>query len=84
MEKSWRKSAPKGSPRPVFNFDKRTQNSYCIQEILLRIGYFERDYQKAIKNPVSFNGKDLKNKKSLELVTSGSSGYKSSSEKFLY
>ena len=32
MEKSWRKSAPKGSPRTVFNFDKRTQNSYCIQE----------------------------------------------------
>ena len=63
MEKSWRKSAPKGSPRPVFNFDKRTQNSYCIQEILLRIGYFERDYQKAIKNPVSFNGKDCEKQK---------------------
>ena len=28
--------------------------------------------------------KIVKNKKSLELVTSGSSGYKSSSEKFLY
>ena len=50
------------------------------------------DHQKALKkltlffllNPVPFNKQNYQNNRSLELVTSRSSGYKTSSEKFLY
>ena len=62
-----------------------------MQEILLKIRNSKEDYQKALKkfnfffllNPVPFNGQDYEKQKGLELVTSHSSGYKTSSEKFL-
>ena len=46
MEKSCRKYAPKASPRPLFYFG----NCHCMQEILSKTRYFERDYQKPLKN----------------------------------
>ena len=48
MEKSYRKYAPKASPRP-FSFSSITQNSHCMQEILLKIRYFERGLSKSLK-----------------------------------
>ena len=62
-----------------------------MQEILLKIRYFERELSKSLKKanfvfsfePSLFD-KIIKNKRGLELVTSRSSGYKISSEKFLY
>ena len=61
-----------------------------MQEILLKIGYLERNYQKALKifniyvfrTQSIFMNKIMKNKRGLELVISPSSGYKKSSEKF--
>ena len=58
----------------------------------LEIRYFERRLSKVLwkvklfflLNPVPFNGKVIKNKSGLELVTSRSSGYETSSQKFLY
>ena len=52
----------------------------------------EEDYQKALKKLTIYffqtqsllMDKVIKNKRGLELVTSRSSGYKTSSEKFLY
>ena len=63
-----------------------------MKKVLLKIRYFEIDYQKALKkltlfflsNPVAFNGQDYEKQRGLELVTSVSSGYKTSSQKFLY
>ena len=49
MEKSFRKCAPKASPRPLFNFGKQTQNSHCMQEIPLKIRYFERGLSNSLK-----------------------------------
>ena len=40
MEHSCRKCAPKASPKPLFNFWELTQNSHCMQEILLEILLF--------------------------------------------
>ena len=51
MEKSSRKCAPKASPRPLFFL---TENSHCMQEILLKIRYFERGLSKTFKK-VNFN-----------------------------
>ena len=58
----------------------------------LKIRYFERELSKSLKkvkfiflpNPVPLMDKVTKNKRVLELVTSHSSGHKTSSEKFLY
>ena len=63
-----------------------------MKKVLLKIRYFEIDYQKPLKkltlfflsNPVAFNGQDHEKQRGLELVTSVSSGYKTSSQKFLY
>ena len=62
-----------------------------MPEIILKARYFERDYQKALKKvtfflPAQFLSIDkiIKNKRGLELVISGYSGYETSSEKFLY
>ena len=38
--------APKASPRPLFN-PNITQNSHCMQEILFKIRYFERELSKS-------------------------------------
>ena len=63
MEKSCRKCATKASPKPLFYF-RLTQNINCMQKILLKIRYYGRGYQKALKkltlvflaNPVPFSG----------------------------
>ena len=41
MEKSCRKYAPKAVPAPILIL-ANTQNSHCMQEILLTIKYFKR------------------------------------------
>ena len=63
--------------------------SHCMQEIFLKIRYFERGLSKSLKKVnfiFSFElmGKIIKSKRGLELVTSCSSGYKIGLEKFLY
>ena len=68
IEKSCRKCAAKASPRPL---KRRLSKS-------LKKGNF------IFSNPVPFNGQNDQNKRGLELVTSPYSGYKTSSEKFLY
>ena len=59
-----------------------------MQEILLNVKCFERALSKALfflSNQVSFNGQSYQKQKGPdELVTSCSSGHKTSSEKFLY
>ena len=63
-----------------------------MQEIPLKIRYFKRGLSKGYKKPTLFffqiqsllMDQAIKNKRTLELVTSHSSGYKTSSEKFLY
>ena len=68
-----------------------------MQEILLKVRYFERGLSKALKkvafffpNPVPFNSKNYQKQKGpgtselLGIGTSGYSSYKKSSEKFLY
>ena len=45
IEKSCRKSALKASPRPL---NLKTQKSHCMQEILLKIKYFERGISKSL------------------------------------
>ena len=63
MEKSGRKCATKASFKPLFYFGI-TQNNPCIQEIILKIRYCGRGYQKALKrltlfflmSPVPFSG----------------------------
>ena len=70
-----------------------SKNSHCMQEILLKIRHFERELSRGLKkvNFILFFctqslliDKVIKNKTSLELVTSHTSDYKLSSEKFLY
>ena len=61
-----------------------------MQEILLKVRYFERGLSKTLKKCDFFRTQSLsvdkifKNIKALELATSRSSGYETSSEKFLY
>ena len=71
----------------------KTQNGHYMQEILLKIRYFEIALSKALKEvnfvfssePSPFLiHKNIKNKRGLELVTSYSSGYETSSKEFLY
>ena len=47
MKKSCRKYARKASPRPLFNLSNNP-NSHCMQEILLKIRYFERGFSKSL------------------------------------
>ena len=60
-----------------------------MQEILWKKDILKEDYQKAFRltsfflsNPVSLNGKIIKNKRGLELVISSSSDYETSLEKY--
>ena len=63
-----------------------------MQEIILKIRYFERGLSNSLKKGNYFffrtqpllMDKVIKKKRDLELVTSRSSGYKTSLEKFLY
>ena len=68
MEKSCRKFEPKASSRLLLNF----QNSHCMQEILLRIRYFEKGLSKSLSkkltlffllNPVLFNEQSYQKEK---------------------
>ena len=89
MEKSCRKCAPKASPRRLFLF-------WWTIEIFIacnKLKYFERGLSKTFKK-VNFYfffqtqsllmNKVIKNKRGLKLVSCHSSGYKTSSQKFLY
>ena len=70
MEKSCKKCAPKVSPRPLYNWSI-TQKSHCMQEILLKVRYFERGLSKRLKkgnfifsfDPVPFNGQIFQKQK---------------------
>ena len=63
-----------------------------MQEIILKVKYFERGLSKSLKKgnfifsfeSSPFVDKIIKNKRGLELVISRYSGYETSSEKFLY
>ena len=68
-----------------------------LKQPLYARNYFENkilkvDYQKALKksilfflpNPAPFNGQSYQKQRGLELVASHLSGYKTTSEKFLY
>ena len=48
MEKSCRKCALKSSPRFLFSFGKYP-NSHCMQEVPLKIRYFERGLSEDLK-----------------------------------
>ena len=70
---------------PLIEYWYITQNIHCMQEIILKVRYFERELSKSLKKvnfifsfePSPFLlDKIIKNKRSLELVTSCSSGYK--------
>ena len=69
---------------PVLFLILLTKSSHCLQEILKK--RLSKSLKKVIllSNPVPLMGKIVKNKKSLELETCRSSGYKTSAEKFLY
>ena len=98
MEKSCRKSAPKASARPLFNFVNNPKQTPHAR-IFFKEHILKEDCRKALKsqlyfffqiqslltdsNTVLFN-KVIKNKRGQELVTSRSSGYGISSEKFIY
>ena len=57
-----------------------------MQEILLKVRYFERGLSKTLKkvNQSRLMDKAIKNKSGLELVPSRCSGYGKSLQKFLY
>ena len=64
-----------------------------MQEVILKVKYFERGLSKSLKkevisfflsNPVPLNRQNYQHKRGLELVTRPYSGYETSSEKFLY
>ena len=78
MKKSCRKCAPDASPRPLFYFDLK-KNSHCMQEIILKIRYFEwglsKTFQKVnlkskffLSISVLLMDKIIKNKRRLEIV----------------
>ena len=75
MKKSCRKCAPDASPRPLFYFDLK-KNSHCMQEIILKIRYFEwglsKTFQKVnlkskffLSISVPFNGQNYQKQKRL-------------------
>ena len=63
MEKSCRKCAPNGSPRPLFNFGKWPKTAIACKKFFWKQDFFKEDYQEPLKkptlfflpNPVSFN-----------------------------
>ena len=78
MEKSYTKCARKASPRTLFYFVK--QSKTVIERALskpLKLTFFFFRIQSLLMDKV------IKNKRDLELVTSRSSGYETSSQKFL-
>ena len=63
MEKACRKCARKASVKSLLFFGI-TQNNHCMQEVLLKIRYYRKGYQKDFKkltlffllNPVPYSG----------------------------
>ena len=55
MGKSYRKSMPKVSARPFFNFGKWPKTANCMLEILLKIRYFERIIEKTSMSTFIFS-----------------------------
>ena len=53
MEKLCRKYATKASVKPLFYFGI-TQNNHCMQEILFKIRYYGKGYQKTLKKLILF------------------------------
>ena len=76
MEKSCRKWAPKASPRPLFILVNNPK-----QSLHARNNIFERGLSKTLSLLMD---KVIKYKRGLELVTSHSLDYETSSQKFLY
>ena len=92
MEKTCRKCTPKASPRPLFYFGKQPKTAIACKKFFSKQDILKEDYQKLLKkltlffpsHLVPFNGQSYKNKRGLELVTSRSSGYETSSQKLFY
>ena len=90
--KSCRKYALEASPRPLLKFGKYPKRAVACKKLFLKYDTLKEDYQKTLKklisfflsNTLPFNGQSYQSKRSLELVTCCSSGYKTSLEKFLY
>ena len=90
MEKSYRKFAPKASPRLLSNFSKQSKTLHARN--FLEVRYFERGLSKSLKisNFIFFLTQSLpidkiiKSRRDLELKTSRCSGYETSSEKLYY
>ena len=76
MEKSCRKWAPTASPRPLFILVNNPK-----QSLHARNKIFERGLSKTLSLLMD---KVIKYKRGLELVTSHSLDYETSSQKFLY
>ena len=49
VEKSFRKHAPKASPRPFLSLVNTSKHNHCMQEIVLKIRCFERGFSKSPK-----------------------------------
>ena len=80
MKKSCAKMYQKLVP-DHFWISVKTQNNHCIQEIILKIRYFERglfQIQSLLMDKI------IKDKRGLELMSSYSSSYKTSPENFFY
>ena len=91
MEKLCRKCAPKASPRSLFNFANNPRQTLDAGNSFENKKFWKMIIKKPWKSQLYFffrteslfMDKVIKNKRALELVTSRSSGYEISSEKFL-
>ena len=50
MERPCQKCAPKASPRRFFYFGKQPKTAIACKNFFQKKRYFERDYQKPLKN----------------------------------
>ena len=59
MEKSFRKHAPKASPRPLFKFGKWSKTVITCKKLFISLeeeDTLKKDYKKTFSNPVLFDG----------------------------
>ena len=92
IEKSCQKCLPKASPRSLFNFGKQSKTAITYKKFFWKWNVLKENPQKALKKltllffqtQFLLMDKILKKKRGLELVTSRSSGYETSSEIFFY
>ena len=92
MEKSYRKYAPKASPRLLFILVNNPKQPFHARNSFKNKIFWKGIIIKLLKSKLYFffptqsllMEKVIKNKGSLELGTSPSSGYKTSSKIFLY